>query len=149
VCEFASNPNELHTYLAESLKLAQECYQDVSDDHHIPPPDIAQVYLLSKNIKTTRPSRKLAEPYLGPFEVINCIGSNSIHLRLPHELCLIHPMFHILQVEPSILNQFPNRQPPPPKPIKIDGKLEYEIREILDSKYDLRCWSMCKLFYYI
>jgi hypothetical protein len=150
--EFAANINELHDYLAESLKLAQERYQTASDERRIPPPIITpgeKVFLLSKYIKTTRPSRKLAEPYLGPFEVIDRIGNNSIRLRLPHELRLIHPVFHISQIEPSTPNRFPDRQPPPPEPIEIDGELEYEIREILDSKYDLRCWSTCELFYYV
>ena len=31
----------------------------------------------------------------------------------------------------------------------MDGEVEYEIREVLDSKYDLRCWSTCELFYYV
>jgi hypothetical protein len=87
--EFAANINELHDYLAESLKLAQQHYQTTSDDRRIPPPDFApgdKVFLLSKHIKMTQPTRKLSEPYLGPFEVIDHIGSNSIRLRLPYEL---------------------------------------------------------------
>jgi hypothetical protein len=72
--EFASDLSELHNYLAESLKLAQSRYQDASDNCRIPPPTINsgdKVFLLSKHIKTTQPTRKLAEPYLGPFEVID------------------------------------------------------------------------------
>ena len=41
-----------------------------------------KIFLFSKFIKTTRPSCKLFGPYLGPFEVIDCVGTNSIHLRL-------------------------------------------------------------------
>jgi hypothetical protein len=81
--EFVSNINKLHDYLAESLKLAQQHYQTASNDHHILPPDFApgnKVFLLSKHIKMTQPTCKLSEPYLGPFEVINHIGSNSICL---------------------------------------------------------------------
>ena len=150
--EFATSLNELHEHLGESIKAAQERYQDASDNRRIPPPEINpgdKVFVLSKHIKTTRPSRKLAEPYLGPFEVIDRIGKNSLRLRLPHELRLLHPVFHVSQIEPSTPNRFPDRQPPPPEPIEIDGELEYEIREILDSKYDLRCWASCELFYYV
>ena len=91
---------------------------------------------------------------LGPqavlsHEVIGCIGNNSICLCLPHKLCLIHPVFHISQIKPSTPNQFPDQQLPPPEPIEIDGELEYKLCEILDSKYDLCCWSTCELFYYI
>jgi len=149
-CEFAANLDELHAYLADSIKIAQERYQGPADARRLQPPDFApgdKVFLLSKNIKTTRPTRKLAELYLGPFEIIDRIGNNSIRLRLPHELRLIHPVFHISQIEPSVPNRFPDRQPPPPEPIEIDGEIEYELREILDSKYDLRCWATCELFY--
>ena len=150
--EFAANLDELHSYLSDSLKIAQERYQGPTDNRRLPTPDITpgdKVFLLSKNIKTTRPTRKLAEPYLSPFEVIDRIGSNSIRLRLPHELRLIHPVFHVSQIEPLVPNRFPDRQPPPPEPIEIDSELEYELREILDSKYDLRCWATCELFYYV
>jgi hypothetical protein len=105
--EFATNLNELHKHLAESLKHAQERYQEASDNRRIPPPNIQpgdKVFVLSKNIKTTRPTCKLTEPYLSPFEVIDHIGKNSIHLQLPHELCLIHPVFHVLQIELSVPN---------------------------------------------
>ena len=33
--------------------------------------------------------------------------------------------------------------------VKIDSELEYKLCEILDSKYNLHCWSTCELFYYI
>ena len=107
--EFTTDLNELHLSLAESLKAAQENYQAASDKQHIQPPEINpgnKVFILSKHIKTTQPTCKLTEPYLSPFEVINCIGKNSICLHLPHKLCLIHPVFHISQIEPSTPNRF-------------------------------------------
>jgi hypothetical protein len=54
--EFAANINELHDYLAESLKLAQERYQITSDKRRILPLIITageKVFLLSKYSKTT------------------------------------------------------------------------------------------------
>jgi len=68
--EFATNLQELHLYLAESLKLAQECYQAASDPHQTPPPPFNpsdEVFILSKFIRTTRPSCMLSERYLSPF----------------------------------------------------------------------------------
>jgi hypothetical protein len=59
------------------------------------------------------------------------------------------PVFHVSQIEPSVPNRFPDRQPPPPELIEIDGELKYELCEILDSKYNLCCWSTCELFYYV
>ena len=34
----------------------------------------------------------------------------------------------------------------PPPPVEVDGELEYEISEILDSKLDRRC-RKCQLLY--
>ena len=118
--EFATNLHKLHLYLADSLKIAQERYQSASDLHCSEPPPINSgddVFLLSKFIKTTRPTRKLAEPYLGPFKVIDHIGKNSIRVRLPDDLRRIHPVFHISQIEPATPNRFEDCAPPPPEPI--------------------------------
>ena len=54
--EFATNLDELHKYLADNLKVAQECYQVASDACWIPPPPINpgdKVFLLSRNIQMT------------------------------------------------------------------------------------------------
>ena len=41
------------------------------------------VYLNSKNIKSTRPSKELDYPYYGPYEVELPIGKQAYRLRLP------------------------------------------------------------------
>ena len=50
-------------------------------------------------------------------------------------------------LEPAFLNEIPNRVQSLPPPVDIEGKLEYEISEIIDSKIDKR-WS-CKLLYLV
>ena len=52
-------------------------------------------------------------------------------------LHLIHLVFHILQIKLATPNCFPSCQPLPPEPIEIDGEVEYEICEVLSSKYNL------------
>ncbi|MBW0581905.1 hypothetical protein O181_121620 [Austropuccinia psidii MF-1] len=44
-----------------------------------------KVWLASKNIKTTRPTKKLSERWLGLFEVIKKIGSHAYHLKLAQQ----------------------------------------------------------------
>jgi len=66
-----------------------------------------------------------------------------------YELWLIHLVFHILQIEPLVPNQFPDQQPLPPEPIRIDSDIKYKLCKILDSKYNHHCWSTCALFYLI
>ena len=115
-----------------------------------PAPDFQigqQVFVSAEYIHTTRPSKKLSEKYLGPFDIIACPGTHSFTLRLPDHFRAIHPIFHVSQLEPSVPNTIPNRIQPPPPPVEIDNELEYEIAEILDSKIDNR--RRCKLLYFI
>ena len=50
-------------------------------------------------------------------------------------------------LEPAFLNEIPNRVQSLPLPVGIEGELEYEISEIIDSKVD-KCQS-CKLLYLV
>ena len=60
----------------------------------------------------------------------------------------VHPVFHVLQLEPATPNVIPNRIQPPPPPIEVNGEPEYEITEILNSKLDRhRC--QCPLLYLV
>ena len=58
----------------------------------------------------------------------------------------VHPVFHVSMLEPHHESQIPLRHEPPPPPVEVDGELEYEIAEILDSKVDRRRRA-CKLLY--
>jgi hypothetical protein len=51
----------------------------------------------------------------------------------------LHNVFHVHLLKPTHPNPFPNCIQPPPPPIEIDGKLKYEIAEIVDSKIDHLC----------
>jgi len=58
------------------------------------------VYLLRRNIKTTRPSDKLDSKKIGPFKVKRNIRDISFELELPPTM-RIHPVFHISLLEPA------------------------------------------------
>ena len=94
------------------------------------------------------PLKKLADKFLGPYKVIVQPGTHLVTLQLPDNLCAIHPVFHVLMLEPATLNMIPNRVQLPPPPIFVDGEPEFEITEILDSKVDQQCCS-CKLLYLV
>ena len=59
----------------------------------------------------------------------------------------VDPVFHVSMLEPCIPNTIPDRIQPPPPPVEVEGDLEYEISEILDSKIDKR--RKCKVLYYV
>ena len=52
----------------------------------------------------------------------------------------VYPIFHISQLELSDSSTILNRVQPSPPPIKVDGEVEYEVEEILNSKI---YWRMC------
>ena len=133
--------DEIHDELKRSIADAQECYQKGADRHRLPAPPLKvgdKVFVKARFFKTTRPSKKLSEKNLGPYEIIGKPGSHSFTLRLPAQFRAVHPVFHVSQLEPATPNPFPNRTQPPPPPIEIDGEPEYEVSEILDSKTDRR-----------
>ena len=67
---------------------------------------------------------------------------------LPDNLHAIHLVFHISMLEPATQNMIPNQVLPLLLPVFIDGKPEFEIAEILNSKVDQ--WHRnCKLLYLI
>jgi len=147
---YVADLEELHTELKRVIAEAQKRYQVSADARRTEPPNISigdQVFILAKFINTTQPTKKLSEKYLGPFEVIGKPGSHSYLIQLPSHLRSIHPVFHISQIEPATPNSIPNRVLSPPPPVEVEGSLEYEVEQILDSKLDRR--RRIQLQYYV
>ena len=102
-----------------------------------------QVWLLRRNIKTARPCNKLDHKRLGPFTIEKKIGKAAYRLKLPPTM-RIHPVFHVSLLEPVRPNDIPGRIQDPSPPIIIDDYEEYEVEEVLDSRFRRR-----KLQYYV
>ena len=58
------------------------------------------MYLLTKNLKTRRPSKKLDHVKVGPFFIKAQRGAVSYELELPQD-AKVHPVFHISLLEPA------------------------------------------------
>src|SRR6266436_2753337 len=119
---YVADLDQLHSQLKASITEAQECYQKAADCQRIPSPAFRigdRVYVKAKFFHTTRPSRKLAEKNLGPFEIIGTLGMHSITIHLPQQFRGVHPIFHVSQLEPAFLNPFPYREQPPPPANRI------------------------------
>jgi len=84
-----------------------------------------RVYLDTSDIKTTCPSPKLSHHWLGPFEIECQVGPLAYHLKLPHEIRQLHPVFNIVKLSPTPEDPILGRklQAPPP-PIVVDGEEE-------------------------
>ena len=59
----------------------------------------------------------------------------------------VHSIYHVSMLEPAPTSAIPNRIIDPPPPVEIEGEVEYEIAEILDTKLDRR--RRCKLLYLV
>ena len=58
------------------------------------------MYLLTKNLKTRRPTKKLDQVKVGPFLIEEQKGPQNYRLKLPKD-AKIHPVFHISLLEPA------------------------------------------------
>ncbi|MBW0502865.1 hypothetical protein O181_042580 [Austropuccinia psidii MF-1] len=102
------------------------------------------VWLSSKNIKSTRPTKKPSERWLGLFPTLKKVSTHAYHLKLPYQWKCIHPVFHISLLETVKTSTILNRHQEPPPPIIIEEEEEWEISQILDSKLKRR-----KLWYLV
>jgi hypothetical protein len=47
----------------------------------------------------------------------------------------IHPVFHVSLLDRYIESDIPTRVQPPPPSVVIDNQVEFEVEEVLDSKF--------------
>ncbi|MBW0550728.1 hypothetical protein O181_090443 [Austropuccinia psidii MF-1] len=93
-----------------------------------------RVWLASKNINTTRPTKKLSERWLGPFEILKKIGSHAYHLKLPQQWKSVNPVFHVSSFKPVKQSTIPNLHQFPPPQVIVEEQEEWEVAQVLDSK---------------
>src|SRR3979490_59951 len=101
--EFAMDLGQLHDTLKEQISHAQSRYQTSADARRLPAPEFmvgSSAFVKAQLFHTTRPSKKLAEKFLGPFKIIAKAGSHSYTLWLPDNMRAVHPVFHISMLEP-------------------------------------------------
>nr|XP_016491543.1 PREDICTED: uncharacterized protein LOC107811170 [Nicotiana tabacum] len=66
---------------------------------------------------------KLSPKFIGPYEILNRVGTVAYRLALPPELSFIHPMFHVSMLRKCILD---SSQVIEALTIPLDEKLSYE-----------------------
>jgi len=83
------------------------------------------VYLDSKDIQTTRLSKKLSHRCLGPYLVERHVRKYAYHLVLPPPMRCLHPVFNVMKLSPAPDNPIIRRHWNPPPPLElIDGEEE-------------------------
>ena len=127
----ATGMKELHDTLQAEMMTVQLRHKENHDHHRKPYPNLKSgdmVWLVPRNIHTTRPSRKLDWKKIGPFKITAKIGSNAYKLDLPPSM-RIHNTFHISLLEPYEDNKLPSQIQQPRPPIQIEGEDQYELDE--------------------
>jgi hypothetical protein len=121
--------------LKERLRHAVEYQKKWYDKSHTPRHYRVgdKVLLSSKNIRLSRPSRKLDFRFLGPFRITEALGTQAYRLELPKTLGAIHPVFHVSLLEPYHRRGGEGSPTPPPAILMEDGE-EYEVEAILDQR---------------
>ena len=85
-----------------------------------------KAYLSTKNLRTTRPSKKLDHKRIGPFKIIGKPGPATRKLQLPRD-AKIHPVFNVLLLSSA-------HQDTPVQTTfhyEADGEFEFEVETIL------------------
>ncbi len=133
--------DRMRTTLEEAhaaLRKAKDDMAQYYDRKHLPAPELKPgdlVYLDASDIRTTRPSRKLAHRQLGPYAIERKVGPCSYRLRLPQSMSRLHPVFHVGKLTPVSADPIPGRLViPPPPPELVDGAEEYVVQQVLDSR---------------
>ena len=121
-----------------AIRKAQEDMKRYYDQRRTPalvfnPGD--KVFLDASDIQTTRPSQKLSHRQLGPFVVELRIGPMAYHLKLLYQMKQLHPVFNVVKLTPAPDDPITGRKTEDhPPPIVIDGEVEWEVEEILNSR---------------
>jgi transposase InsO family protein len=88
------------------------------------------VALSAKNLKLHVPCRKLAPRFVGPFRIVDKVGTLAYRLALPEKYARIHNVFPISLLEPWHVR--PGQNPLPMPDLEEDE--EWEVEEVRDCQ---------------
>ncbi len=121
----------------KNLLKAQEQMKAQADKHRADAPVYSpgdKVWLSTENLRLTRASKKLTEKFIGPFSVVEMVGSNAVKLKLPKTM-KIHPVVNISRVKPY-KDRLTGQPVVKPGPVEVteDRDVEWEVDFIVDSR---------------
>lgn len=134
--DIAEKMREVVEFAKKNLEKAQISQKKHADKKRAEAPTYKvgqKVWLSTRNIRTTRPSKKLDHQMIGPY-VIKKVVKGACQLNLPDGMKL-HDTFHTSLLRPYSDDPLPGQIQPPPPPIEIEqDDPDYELDDILDSK---------------
>jgi hypothetical protein len=139
--DFAMDLKEVQKNVSKQLQYTWDRYKAYANTNQKPAPNFAngtEAYILAKWIKTTRPSKKLSNKYIGPYKIVWHVGESLVLMELPNTMQSVHPVFHVSQLEPHAPNAFPKCHPLPPPKVKVKGADHWEVAHIVDTAINKR-----------
>ncbi|KIV98558.1 uncharacterized protein PV09_09478 [Verruconis gallopava] len=123
---------KLEEYLANASKEQAKYYNRRHEPMAFKTNDL--VLLSTKHLRLKQPSKKLAPRFVGPFRILEPVGTQAYRLQLPASW-KVWNTFHV-----SLLEKYHQREGGEntanqlPLPEIIDDEEEWEVEEILDKK---------------
>jgi len=125
-----------------AIRKAQEDMKRYYDRCRTPAPVFNpgdKVFLDASDIQTTCPSQKLSHRRLGPFVVERRIRPMAYCLKLPYWMKQLHSVFNVVKLTPAPDDPIMGRKTEDHLlPIVVDREVEWEVEEILDSRWHRR-----------
>ena len=124
-----SGLKRMHEELSKSIEYQQRRNEPNANKKRKKEPQLKEgdkVYLLTKNLKTSRKCKKLDHKKVGPFRIERKISNVNYKLDLPKGT-RIHPVFHVSLLEPAH-----PETPAQDKPPRLSSQDEYEVEKVID-----------------
>lgn len=123
---FPNKMAEIQDFLLTQMLSSQATYEESTNKSRTLAPAFQigdPVFLSTKNIRTAGISRKLDGKRIGPFPVKKVVSPYAYELSLPPSIKL-HPVFHILLLDPARNTPVPGQHVPPPPVTIVEDNIE-------------------------
>ncbi len=105
-----------------------------------------KAWLSLQNYSSDCPMKKLDHKWAGPFTITKVISPAAIKLHLSTQEKNIHPVISVSSICPYMPDNIAKHlQPPQPGPVIVNDQEEYEVKEVLDSRFRWgKLWYLVK-----
>jgi hypothetical protein len=127
---------QVHEDLLVEMRRSQIVQEEGANRIRIPAPNIqvgCKVLLDARNVRTTRPTRKLDWQWLGQFRVQKQLSPYAYVLELPTWIRM-YRVQHVSLLDPVAEDPLEGQGVLPPPPLEVDGEEEYQVSSVEDSR---------------
>ena len=127
----------LHRLCSEMIIEANKRYSKAYDKGRVEGARFEEgqrVMLSTADLSTKQPSKKLAQRWMGPYEITEIVGTHAVRLELPESL-KIHPVVNTGRLKRFVEAGFEGQKNTTPEAVVMDdGSQEYHVKSVLGSR---------------